>query len=43
VVVRFDKISPTTISPVEQELLKQILSWYKENYSIWFEWLELSI
>ena len=43
VVVRFDKISPTTISPVEQELLKQILSWYKENYSIWFEWLELSV
>jgi hypothetical protein len=41
-VVRFDKIS-ATISEEEQELLKQILAWYKENYPIWFEWLELSI
>jgi hypothetical protein len=42
-VVRFDKISPTTISAVEQEMLKQILIWYKDNYPIWFEWLELSV
>jgi hypothetical protein len=42
-VVRFDKISPTTISAVEQKMLKQILIWYKDNYPIWFEWLELSV
>ncbi|PIE63334.1 MAG: hypothetical protein CSA25_00640 [Desulfobacter postgatei] len=43
IVVRFDKMSTGTISAVEQERLKQILAWYKENYPIWFEWLELSI
>ena len=42
-VVCFDKMAPTTISAVEQEMLKQILTWYKDNYPIWFEWLELSI
>ncbi|WP_321493565.1 hypothetical protein [uncultured Desulfobacter sp.] len=42
-VVRFDKISPGTISDAEQEMLKEILAWYKENYPIWFDWLELSI
>lgn len=37
------KISPGTISAVEQEMLKQILAWYKENYPICFDWLELSV
>lgn len=41
-VLRFDKISKATISPEEQEQLKEILVWYKEHYPIWFDWLELS-
>lgn len=41
--VRFEKISPGTISAVEQEMLKQVLAWYKENYPIWSDWLELSV
>jgi hypothetical protein len=39
--LEFDKISRATISPENQEKLRQILTWYKENYPIWFEWLEL--
>ncbi len=39
--LEFNKISRATISPENQEKLRQILTWYKENYPIWFEWLEL--
>ncbi|WDP93183.1 MAG: hypothetical protein HUN04_06390 [Desulfobacter sp.] len=42
VVLRFDKISKATITLEKQELLKEILAWYKEHYPIWFDWLELS-
>jgi len=41
VVLEFDKISKATISEANQEKLRQILTWYKENYPIWFEWLEI--
>jgi len=41
VVLEFDKISKATISETNQEKLRQILTWYKENYPIWFEWLEI--
>lgn len=41
VVLRFDKISKALISKKDQQQLKQVLSWYKENYPVWFEWLEL--
>jgi len=39
--LEFDKISRATISPENQEKLRQVLTWYKENYPIWFEWLEI--
>ncbi|MCA1787138.1 MAG: hypothetical protein LC657_14290, partial [Desulfobacteraceae bacterium] len=41
VVLAFDKISQATISRDNQEKLRQILTWYKKNYPIWFEWLQL--
>ena len=41
VVLEFEKISRATISPENQEKLRQVLTWYKENYPIWFEWLEI--
>lgn len=37
----FEKISKATITEDEQKLLKNILIWYKENYPVWFKWLEL--
>jgi len=37
----FEKISKATIAEPEQKTLRNILSWYKENYPVWFEWLEL--
>ena len=41
VFLEFDKIPKATISEEEQKMLKDILLWYKTNYPIWFEWLEL--
>jgi hypothetical protein len=37
----FDKISQATISRENQQVLRQILTWYKENHPTWFDWLEL--
>ncbi|OGR25888.1 MAG: hypothetical protein A2277_20955 [Desulfobacterales bacterium RIFOXYA12_FULL_46_15] len=41
VFLEFEKIPKATISRKEQIMLKEILLWYKTNYPIWFEWLEL--
>ncbi len=41
VVLKFNKIPKATFSEKEQKMLRNILTWYKENYPIWFEWLEL--
>jgi hypothetical protein len=40
-ILKFDLIPKATISETEQERLFTILTWYKKNYPIWFEWLEL--
>ncbi|MCD6116283.1 hypothetical protein J7K93_04645 [bacterium] len=40
--VHFNKISEDVISLKNQKLLREILSWYKENHPIWFSWLELA-
>ena len=39
--IYFDKIAVDVISPEDQKKLREILTWYKENHPIWFEWLEL--
>ncbi|MFN2436400.1 MAG: hypothetical protein ABR513_04860 [Desulfotignum sp.] len=40
-ILAFDKIPQATISIEDQKKLRQILTWYKENHPIWFDWLEL--
>ena len=41
VMLNFSKIPVATISPEDQKRLKDILTWYKQNYPVWFEWLLL--
>lgn len=41
VVLNFDQIPKAVISKEDQKTLKNILTWYKKNYPVWFEWLEL--
>lgn len=40
-ILAFDKIPQATISVEDQKKLRRILTWYKENHPIWFDWLEL--
>ncbi len=40
--VHFDRISDDVIFPENQVLLREVLSWYKENHPLWFSWLELA-
>ena len=40
--LHFTRIPKNTISEEEQVILRDVLTWYKENYPIWFEWLELA-
>ncbi len=42
IILNFDKIPRAMISEEKQEILKNILTWYKENYPVWFEWLEFN-
>ena len=40
-ILNFDKIPQATISIEDQKKLRQILTWYKTNHPIWFDWLDL--
>jgi len=40
--LKFNRIPRATISEDEHKMLRHILMWYKKNYPVWFEWLELS-
>lgn len=39
--VHFDKIAGEVISPAKQELLMQVLKWYRKHHPLWFSWLEI--
>lgn len=39
--VRFDRIPNEVISPENQQILLEVLRWYKEHHPIWFRWLEI--
>ena len=39
--LNFDRISDDVIFPENQVILREVLTWYKENHPLWFSWLEL--
>lgn len=39
--IHFDKIATDVISLNDQKTLREILTWYKKNHPIWFDWLKL--
>ncbi len=39
--VHFDRIPKEVISVEHQEVLLDVLTWYKENHPLWFGWLDL--
>ena len=38
--VHFDRILPEVISPENQRVLLDVLTWYKAHHPLWFSWLE---
>jgi hypothetical protein len=39
--VHFDRIPDDVISPENQQILLDVLLWYKEHHPFWFRWLEV--
>jgi hypothetical protein len=39
--LHFDRIPPEVISPANQRVLLEVLTWYKAHHPLWFSWLDL--
>lgn len=39
--VHFDRIDEKVLPKESQEVIRQVLHWYKANHPVWFSWLEL--
>jgi hypothetical protein len=39
--VRFDQVDDAVLPPDKKELIREVVSWYKANHPIWFQWLEI--
>jgi hypothetical protein len=39
--VRFDRIDDAVIPRAKQEVIRDVLEWYKRNHPVWFAWLEI--
>ena len=39
--IHFDRIPPEVISPDKQQVLLEVLRWYKQNHPLWFSWLKV--
>jgi hypothetical protein len=40
--VHFDRIHPDLMSSDKKAKIREVLEWYKDNHSVWFDWLELA-
>jgi hypothetical protein len=39
--VVFDRIDEAVLTPDKQELIKEVITWYKDSHPIWFRWLHI--
>jgi len=39
--IDFDKVDESVLAPDKKELIRQVLTWYKAERPLWFEWLEM--
>ena len=39
--IHFDRIPPEVISPEQQQVLLEVLRWYKQHHPLWFSWLKV--
>ena len=40
--VHFDRVNESVLPPDQQQAVREILTWYKANHPVWFNWLELA-
>jgi hypothetical protein len=40
--IHFDRIDDQVILPEKKRLIREVLSWYKQNHPVWFSWLEIA-
>ena len=40
--VHFDRVEPSVMTKESQEKIREVLEWYKQNYPVWFAWLEIA-
>jgi hypothetical protein len=40
--VHFDRVDEKVIPREKQASIRSVLEWYKANYPVWFEWLEVA-
>ena len=40
--VHFNRIEEATLPREHQEIVRNVLEWYKKNHPIWFRWLEIA-
>ncbi len=39
--VHFDRIDDEVMPPDKKDLIRQVLTWYREHHPVWFSWLEM--
>jgi hypothetical protein len=39
--IHFDRIPPEVISPDQQQVVLEVLRWYKQHHPMWFSWLQV--
>jgi hypothetical protein len=40
--IHFEMIDDEVLSPEKQQLIRDVITWYKEHHPIWFKWLEIA-
>lgn len=40
--IHFDRIDDAVVPKKKQELIREVLIWYKEQHPIWFQWLDIA-
>jgi hypothetical protein len=40
--IHFDRIDDAVLSPDKKQLIREVLTWYREHHPIWFSWLEMA-
>jgi hypothetical protein len=40
--VHFDRLDERVVPREKQETIRKVLTWYRANHPVWFDWLEIA-